>query len=587
MNKNINQNPDAEKEDIKRLASYTLLFKSNFLKGLLFLLLAVVFELLAPFAVRKIFDEELKKAVIDKNSILYWIGLYLFVNITAMIFQYMSDIQLKIMAMRIVQKMRMQIYSNIQRIGISFFDNMPAGSIVSKVTNDTLAVQGLYVKVLGEIFKSTVYVISIYIILFTIQVQFALLATFLLPLVAFIIYIYNKKARVYNNVIRSKVSELNGAINETVQGISVIQAFNNQEQIQKDFDKTNEERVNQRTKLLVLNSATSYNIISTLRNIVFVVMIYYFGNKVIKDNAVTSVGLLYVYVDYISILFHHIHQIVQQMNEMSKSTVASSHVFEMIDKEGKDISDEKIDKINGTVEFKDVSFYYKKDEYVLKNINISAEKGQTIALVGHTGSGKSSIMNLLLKFYQPQQGKILIDGMDLQTLEDQTIRDHMGIVLQEPYLFTGTILSNITLNKENISRQDAQKALEMVGGDLVLGNLKDGIDEKVVERGATLSSGQRQLISFARALAQNPTILILDEATSSVDSETEKIIQSAMDVLMKGRTTFIIAHRLSTIKNADKIYLLEKGRIIEQGTHSELLDKKGKYFDMYKTQSNL
>ncbi|EHL17826.1 hypothetical protein HMPREF9630_01351 [Peptoanaerobacter stomatis] len=587
MNNNINQNPDAEKEDIKRLASYTLLFKSNFLKGLLFLLLAVVFELLAPFAVRKIFDEELKKAVIDKNSILYWIGLYLFVNITAMIFQYMSDIQLKIMAMRIVQKMRVQIYSNIQRIGISFFDNMPAGSIVSKVTNDTLAVQGLYVKVLGEIFKSTVYVISIYIILFTIQTQFALLATFLLPLVAFIIYIYNKKARVYNNVIRSKVSELNGAINETVQGISVIQAFNNQEQIQKDFDKTNEERVNQRTKLLVLNSATSYNIISTLRNIVFVVMIYYFGNKVIKYNAVTSVGLLYVYVDYISILFHHIHQIVQQMNEMSKSTVASSHVFEMIDKEGKDISDEKIEKISGTVEFKDVSFYYKKDEYVLKNINISAEKGQTIALVGHTGSGKSSIMNLLLKFYQPQQGKILIDGMDLQTLQDQTIRDHMGIVLQEPYLFTGTILSNITLNKENISRQDAQKALEMVGGDLVLGNLKDGIDEKVVERGATLSSGQRQLISFARALAQNPTILILDEATSSVDSETEKIIQSAMDVLMKGRTTFIIAHRLSTIKNADKIYLLEKGRIIEQGTHSELLDKKGKYFDMYKTQSNL
>ncbi|MGP1598091.1 ABC transporter ATP-binding protein [Peptoanaerobacter stomatis] len=587
MNKKINQNPEAEKEDIKRLASYTLLFKSNFLKGLLFLLLAVVFELLAPFAVRKIFDEELKKAVIDKNSILYWIGLYLFVNVTAMIFQYMSDIQLKIMAMRIVQKMRMQIYSNIQRIGISFFDNMPAGSIVSKVTNDTLAVQGLYVKVLGEIFKSTVYVISIYIILFTIQAQFALLATFLLPLVAFIIYIYNKKARVYNNIIRSKVSELNGAINETVQGISVIQAFNNQEQIQKDFDKTNEERVNQRTKLLVLNSATSYNIISTLRNIVFVVMIYYFGNKVIKDNAVTSVGLLYVYVDYISILFHHIHQIVQQMNEMSKSTVASSHVFEMIDKEGKDISDEKIDKINGTVEFKDVSFYYKKDEYVLKNINISAEKGQTIALVGHTGSGKSSIMNLLLKFYQPQQGKILIDGMDLRTLQDQTIRDHMGIVLQEPYLFTGTILSNITLNKENISRQDAQKALEMVGGNLVLGNLKDGIDEKVVERGATLSSGQRQLISFARALAQNPTILILDEATSSVDSETEKIIQSAMDVLMKGRTTFIIAHRLSTIKNADKIYLLEKGRIIEQGTHSELLDKKGKYFDMYKTQSNL
>lgn len=575
------------KQDIRRLSSYAFGFPKNLSLGMFLLLIAVGFELLAPFVVRKIFDEELKKSVIDQEAILRLILMYLLANLAGVIFKYGSSLQLQIMAMRIVQRMRMQIYRNLQRIHISFFDNMPAGSIVSKITNDTGAVQGLYVRVLGKIVTSMLYVIGVYVVLFTIQPGFAAWFLLLMPVVYMVIVIYNKRARKFNHVIRTKVSELNGALNEAVQGISIIQAFNSQEKIRESFGKTNADRYDERMKMLTLNVMTSYNAIGAMRNLVFVLFIYYFGNRVVKMGSITSVGMLYVYVDYIMLLFHHIHEIVEQMNEMSKSSVASSHVFEMIDKEGKDISKERLHPIRGNVEFRDVSFAYKEDEYVLKNINIKAVEGQTIALVGHTGSGKSSIMNLLLKFYEPQHGEILVDQIPLSALADQAIRDQMGIVLQEPYLFTGTVLSNITLDKPDISREAAEKALEMVGGDVVIRNLPNGIDEKVVERGATLSSGQRQLISFARALAQNPRILILDEATSSVDSETEQIIQQAMDVLMNGRTTFVIAHRLSTIKNADKIYLLEKGRVIEEGNHEELIAKRGKYYEMYETQSRV
>jgi len=249
------------------------------------------------------------------------------------------------------------------------------------------------------------------------------------------------------------------------------------------------------------------------------------------------------------------------------------------------VNDDKIARYRGNVRFEHVWFAYKEEEYVLKDINFEAKQGETIALVGHTGSGKSSIMNLLFRFYDVTKGAITIDGQNINDLSRQTVRDHMGIVLQDPYLFTGTIESNVSLGDPRISREIVERALEAVGGDRVLKNLPKGLDEPVIEKGSTLSSGQRQLISFARALAFDPAILILDEATSNIDSETEEIIQHAMDVLKKGRTTFIIAHRLSTIKNADKILVLDRGRIVEAGNHEELLACGGIYEQMYRLQS--
>lgn len=572
------------KLDIKRLAAYAMFFKKNLCLGLIFLLIAMLAQLAAPVIIRNIMDHEFVKNPINISSVIRLSGIYILVIAMDSVFQYLSGVELRITAMKIVSKMRIDLYKKIQSLELRFFDNSAGGQIVSKVMNDTEAVQNLYVKVMGQIMISICYIIGVHVALFIISPGFALNILTVLPLIAFLVYFYNKKAKQYNNVIRTKLGSMNAFINETIQGISIIQVFGKQEKLKKDFDKITSESYKQKLKLLTINSTSTYTGVGIIKNIAYVILIYYFGKLFLNTRSATSVGMLYVYVGYIGIYFHHLTQIMEQLGEMEKSGIAASHVFELLDRKSVVAGYKEVDAVLGNVSFRSVSFYYKEGEYVLNNINIEAKKGETIALVGHTGSGKSSVMNLLLKFYEPQKGDIYIDDMLLKDLNEQSVRKHMAIVLQEPFLFTGTILSNITLGNESISREKAIGSLRLLGADDFLDSLKDGIDTPVVERGQTLSSGQRQLISFARALAYDPKILILDEATSSVDTETEQIIQKAMQVLMRGRTTFIIAHRLSTIRNADRIYMLEKGRIKESGTHEELIEKQGKYYDMYRTQ---
>lgn len=572
------------KLDIKRLAAYALYFKKNLCLGLIFLLIAMLAQLAAPVIIRNIMDHEFVKNPINISSVIRLSGIYILVIAMDSVFQYLSGVELRITAMKIVSKMRIDLYKKIQSLELRFFDNSAGGQIVSKIMNDTEAVQNLYVKVMGQIMISICYIIGVHVALFIISPGFALNILTVLPLIVFLVYFYNKKAKQYNNVIRTRLGSMNAFINETIQGISIIQVFGKQEKLKKDFDKITSESYKQKLKLLTINSTSTYTGVGIIKNIAYVILIYYFGKLFLNTRSATSVGMLYVYVGYIGIYFHHLTQIMEQLGEMEKSGIAASHVFELLDRKSVVAGYKEVDAVLGNVSFRSVSFYYKEGEYVLNNINIEAKKGETIALVGHTGSGKSSVMNLLLKFYEPQKGEIYIDDMLLKDLNEQSVRKHMAIVLQEPFLFTGTILSNITLGNESISREKAIGSLRLLGADDFLDSLKDGIDTPVVERGQTLSSGQRQLISFARALAYDPKILILDEATSSVDTETEQIIQKAMQVLMRGRTTFIIAHRLSTIRNADRIYMLEKGRIKESGTHEELIEKQGKYYDMYRTQ---
>ena len=570
----------------KRLFHYAMYFKRPIYLGLFFLTIAVFTELVAPFIAKHIIDNYMTIGKIEIKPIAWLLILYLGLAMATAILRYFMYIYLQSGANRVVQKLRKDVFNHLQTLPIDYFDNLPAGKIVARVTNDTEAVRNLYVQVLSNFVTSFISIIGVYVALFILNWKMALLALTMMPVIYLWMILYRKFASRYNGVIRSKIADINAMINESIQGMTIIQAFRREKQMSQEFDDMNNEHYAYQRKLLFLDSATSFNLVNTLRLIMFTLFIVYFSMQSITSAEIVSAGTLYAFVDYLTKLFNPIVNIVNQFSQLEQSLVAGKRVFEVLDMDGEPVSQESLPRYQGNVVFENVSFAYKNDEYVLKNISFKAHQGETIALVGHTGSGKSSIMNLLFRFYDPSKGKITIDGIDVTTLSRQTMREHMGIVLQDPYLFTGTIASNVSLNNSSITREKVEAALKAVGAEQVLSHLPNGYNEPVIEKGSTLSSGQRQLISFARALAFDPAILILDEATSNIDTETEEMIQHAMDVLKKGRTTFIIAHRLSTIKNADRILVLDRGEIVERGTHDELLAQGGIYEKMYRMQAN-
>lgn len=570
----------------QRLTRYAMYFKKPILLGLFFLTIAVFTELVGPFIAKHIIDNYMTIGRIELKPITWLLVVYLLLAIATAVLRYFMYIYLQMGANRVVQKLRKDVFEHIQTLPIQYFDNLPAGKIVARVTNDTEAVRNLYVQVLSNFVTSLISIVGVYIALFILNWKMAFLALAMVPVVYLWMILYRKVASKYNDVIRTKIADINAMINESIQGMTIIQAFRREQQMTKEFDDMNNEHYAYERKLLFLDSATSFNLVNTLRLLMFTIFIFYFGTQSFTATEVISAGTLYAFVDYLTRLFNPITNIVNQFSQLERSLVAGKRVFEVLDINGEPVSEKSLPRYKGNVVFEDVSFAYKNDDYVLKNLSFEAHQGETIALVGHTGSGKSSIMNLLFRFYDPSKGKITIDGIDITSVPRQTMREHMGIVLQDPYLFTGTIASNVSLNNPKISREKIETSLKAVGGERVLANLPNGYDEPVIEKGSTLSSGQRQLISFARALAFDPAILILDEATSNIDTETEEIIQHAMDVLKKGRTTFIIAHRLSTIKNADRILVLDQGKIVERGTHDELLAQGGIYEKMYQMQAN-
>lgn len=516
-------------------------------------------------------------------SIYKLVGLFLICLLVSMVTVFGRTYWLQSAANRVIQKLRTDVYAHIQRLPVHFFDNLPAGKVVSRVTNDTEAVKDLFVAVLSNFSSGAVYITGIYVALFLLDVRLGLISLFVIPMLIVWTILYRKFATKYNTVIRSRLSEINAIINESIQGMAIIRVFRRQKATQEEFEALNADYMAHQNKMLNLNSFTTHNLVNVLRNVSFVVVLWYFGSASLNGAGIVSIGVLYAFVDLLGRMFQPITGMVNQLAALDTSIVSAKRVFELMDETGENVTDGSMPRYLGNVEFKGVSFAYKKD-WVLKNISFEAKQGQTVALVGHTGSGKSSIINLLFRFYDPQQGTITIDGKPVTDIPKQWLRKHMGIVLQDPYLFTGTIASNVSLGDPEITREQVEQALRDVGADRLLAHLPQGFDEPVIEKGSTLSAGQRQLISFARALAFNPAILILDEATANIDTETEALIQDALEVLKRGRTTFIIAHRLSTIRSADQILVLHRGEIVERGSHDELMALEGRYYKMYQLQ---
>ncbi|MBP1993992.1 ABC transporter ATP-binding protein [Paenibacillus eucommiae] len=575
-------NPDPKPTVAKRLFRYAFAYKFRILGALLILFCAVGAELGGPFIIKTII-EHLSGPDKELSSIFGLLGLYLGLLVTAGISNFIQAYTLQSTALRIIKNMRMDLMQHIQRIPLRFFDNTPIGQVVSRIANDTEAVRDLFMSFMATFVVSLVQLLGIYIALFILDPRLALFTLLLPPLFALIMWIHLKYSKIFITIMRARLSDMNAMINESIAVMPIIQAFRREQRTIEEFETLNVDRYVNQIKQFRVFSLSSRNIVGTIGSLLTAMVIWYFGRESLQTAI--SFGIFYAFIDYLGRIFQPIIGIFDQLTNAQRAIVAAEKVFAIMDIEGKEVEKtEQVRRPEGVVKFDDVTFSYKKGEPVLKGISFEARKGETVALVGHTGSGKSSIMNLLLGFYEIDEGMITIDGRDISTFSKQALRKHMGIVLQDPFLFAGDIKFNVSLYNKEITIDRVKQALSDVGAAPFIEQLPNGYDEIVVERGSTLSSGQRQLISFARALAFDPAILILDEATASIDSETEGLIQRALGIVSEGRTTFIIAHRLSTIREADQILVLHRGEIVERGNHDELMSLQGRYFKMYQLQ---
>jgi ATP-binding cassette subfamily B multidrug efflux pump len=570
---------------LKRLMKYALVYKFRIIGALLILCCAVAAELGGPYIAKTIIDKHLTtlSGASDITPVLQLLAIYVGLLLTASVCNFIQAYTLQSTALQIIKNMRMDLMRHIQRVPLRYFDNTPIGQVVSRIANDTEAIRDLFMSFMATFVVSAVQLSGIYIALFILNKQLALICLLLPPFFAFVMKIHLKYSKIYITIMRARLSDMNAMISETIAVMPILQAFRREKVQLEEFEVLNQDRYANQIKQFRVFSLSSRNIVTTIGSLVTAAVIYYFGNQSLQTAI--SFGVFYAFIDYLGRIFQPIIGIFDQLTNAQRAIVSAEKVFYILDMEGTEVAQaDHVSRPEGYVKFDNVTFAYKTGEDVLKDISFQAKKGETIALVGHTGSGKSSIMNLLLGFYEPSAGVISIDGRDIATFSKQALRKHMGIVLQDPFLFAGDIKFNVSLYNESINLERVKNALKEVGADTFVEQLPKGYNEPVVERGSTLSAGQRQLISFARALAFDPSILILDEATASIDSETEGLIQRALKVVSEGRTTFVIAHRLSTIRDADQILVLHRGEIVERGNHDALMALQGRYYKMYQLQ---
>lgn len=500
------------------------------------------------------------------------------------VIQYLLTYYTQLLGQRTVLDLRMQLFSHTERLAAKFFDKTPIGRIVTRVTNDIESLNEMFSSGIIMVFSDIFVVLWIFGFMFFLDWKLSLVTLAVLPVLFYGTFLFRRKVRESFRDVRKHLARLNTFMQEHITGISVVQAFHKEGEESKAFASINYDHRTANVNS-IFYYAVFYPAVELLSSIAIALMIWYGGGEIIQSRL--SLGVLVAFIQYTEMFFRPIRDLSEKYNIMQTAMASSERIFKLLDDDTRVESPENpvhVDKIRGEVEFKDVWFAYNGDEYVLKNVNLNIKPGQTVAIVGATGAGKTSIINILTRFYDINSGSILVDGIDIRQMDKHELRKNISVVLQDVFLFSGSIRSNITMGHPDISDEQMKHAAALVGADKFIERLPKKYEEDVKERGATLSVGQKQLISFARAIAFNPQILVLDEATSSVDTETEQLIQHAIEKLLTGRTAIVIAHRLSTIQNADNIIVLHKGEIKETGTHQELLAKRGIYYKLYQLQ---
>ena len=566
---------------LKRLMSYLKPYGLLTFLALSFLLATTVIKSVIPLVASHFIDQYLSNLnQLAVTVLLVYYGLYILQTLV----QYVGNLLFARVSYSIVRDIRRDAFANMEKLGMSYFDKTPAGSIVSRLTNDTETISDMFSGILSSFISAVFIFLTTLYTMLVLDFRLTALVLFFLPLIFLLVNLYRKKSVKIIEKTRSLLSDINSKLAENIEGIRIIQAFNQEKRLQSEFDEINQEHLVYAYCSVALDALFLRPAMSLLKLLGYAVLMAYFGYRGLYLGI--TAGTMYAFIQYINRLFDPLIEVTQNFSTLQTSMVSAGRVFALIDERTYEPLQEngQADVKEGNIRFEHVCFSYDGKHPILDDISFSVNKGETIAFVGHTGSGKSSIINVLMRFYEFQSGRVLLDGVDIRNYSQEELRKNIGLVLQEPFLYHGTIKSNIAMY-QNLSDEQVQAAASFVDTDSFIQDLPLGYDSPVSERGSSFSTGQRQLLAFARTVASQPKILILDEATANIDSETESLVQASLAKMRQGRTTIAIAHRLSTIQDANCIYVLDKGRIIESGTHEELLDLGGTYHKMYSLQA--
>ena len=564
---------------VKKTMQYVKPEWLSFLIALILIGANVGLDLYLPLLVKDITNELLKESF-EYSKILYWSILYISISFVSMVFIYFESMLLQRAGQRIIYKLRIDIFDHIQNMSQNQFNEMPVGSLVTRVANYTQSMSDLFTNVLVNIVKNAVYVIAVYIYMYQISWQLSLIMLIPVTIVGVSSFIFSRVVHKIFRIERAHISDMNTYLNENLSGMKITQIFNQQEYKEEEFNKKNKELFKARFGVTICFGI--YRPFITLVYMTSVAVCFYFGFQFALEG-----GAIVAFYMYLSKFFNPVQQLADQLNNLQKALTASERLFNLMDvlPEVKDAPDAvEIDHFKGKIEFRNVWFAYVGDDWILRDVSFVIEPKQTVAFVGATGAGKTTILGLIVRNFEIQKGQILIDDVDITKIKIKSLRKAIGQMLQDVFLFSGTIKENITLHDDAYSDEEVMEVCKYVNADSFIDKLPEKLEYQVLESGENFSQGQRQLLSFARTVLSNPQILILDEATANIDTETEVLIQESLEKIKNIGTMLVVAHRLSTIQHSDQIMVLQKGEIIERGNHQELLAKHGHYYKLYKLQ---